>query len=205
LKWDKSANDLLVPLLYEHVFAFLGKQLLPQYGSIQLEGTAEACRELKVPYYTEYERNGFVYRAHPKYRGDYAYYDWAYIKWDDGLDEITGEPLYVSIIGHILCFFKHPDGSLMAVVQSCMWTTDEQHGVFGTYWHLEFEGSAERLRPKLEMVSVDSLQDHVCMIPYKEDDPFMWIHVWSCCEWANCFQTIEPPNDDNLRIRGYSL
>lgn len=76
--------------------------------------------------------------------------------------------------------------------------TDEPHGVFGTYWHLEYDGPASAPRPKLHMVSVHSLQEHACMIPYSENDPFTWVHIWNPDQWPGCFQTIQPPNDNNL-------
>ena len=139
-----------------------------------------------------------VYRAHPHFRHEYAYYDWAYIKWWDGDDPVTHTPKHISIIGRILCFFHHPDGELMAVIHSCKWDTKEQHGVFSTFWHLEYDGSIIANRPHLEMVSVDAIENHACMIPYSPNHPFMWVHIWDQCEWPACFQTIQPLEHTNI-------
>jgi len=151
---------------------FLGKELLHDHASHTSDGTTT----FDLDFFTEYERNGFVYRAHPKYRGESAYYDWAYINWhlDDGTEQL--------VIGRILSFFCHPDGELMAIVHSCLLGTDEQHGVFGTYWHLEYQGP-QGSQPKLCMVSVECLQDHACMVPYSYNDHFTWLHIWNPSEW----------------------
>jgi hypothetical protein len=36
---------------------------------------------LNIPFYMEYEQNGFMYRGHPSYHGAGAYYDWAHVQW----------------------------------------------------------------------------------------------------------------------------
>jgi hypothetical protein len=58
---------------------------------------------LRIPFFTEYQRNGNVYHAHPDYRRDGAYYDWAHVKWWDG-DDVDGNQLSTDIIGQILGF-----------------------------------------------------------------------------------------------------
>ena len=148
---------------------------------------------LDIPYYTEYDKDGVVYRAHPKYRGENPYYDWAYVQWNlDNND--TDEDTVTSIIARIMCFIRHPDGTLMAIIHSCDYDTDEQHGVFGTYYHLECQNKMHP-RPKFSMVDVDNLEQHACMIPYDGNNPYTWLHVWHPSEWPGCFQTIEPPTD----------
>ena len=103
-----------------------------------------------------------------------------------------------SIIGRLLCFITHPDGALMAVVHSCKWDTQEKHGVFGTYWHLEYNGPITAPRPQLHLVSVNAIENHVCMIPYSDDDQYRWVHIWQQSDWPGCFQSIEPPDENNL-------
>ena len=82
----------------------------------------------------------------------------------------------------------------MAIIHSCDYDTDEQHGVFGTYYHLECQNKMHP-RPKFSMVDVDNLEQHACMIPYDGNNPYTWLHVWHPSEWPGCFQTIEPPTD----------
>jgi hypothetical protein len=200
VQWNKPDYTGFVPLMHDSIIALLGSKLLTKYGT-ETFADGVPITTLDVPFCTEYQRNDFVYRAHPKYRNEKAYYDWAYIKWWDGEDPVTLEAKYVSIIGRILCFFHHPDGELMAVVHSCKCETNEQHGVFGTYWHLEYDGPVKTPRPHLEMVHVDAIEEHACMIPYSSANPYMWVHVWNQNEWADCFQTIEPPENNNITTR----
>ena len=165
------------------------------FNCVRLAANGTKHISLELPFYTEYQRNSFVYRAHPLYRSQYPYYDWVHVQWWDGEDLVTGEPKHLSIIGHILLFFRHPDGSLMAVIHSVNWKQHEQHGVFGTLWELEYEGPMHARRPKLEIANVDALENHVCMIPYSDAHPSMWIQIWNQDKWPGCFQTIEPPSN----------
>jgi hypothetical protein len=70
------------------------------------------------------------------------------------------------------------------------------HGILGNYWHLEVEGTYACHWPILQMVDVDCLLEHVCMIPYTETDAFMWVHMWHPSEWPGCFQTICAPGEE---------
>jgi hypothetical protein len=179
----------------DHVLGFIGKQLLSTFGVvINATDTMPSHKVLDIPFFTEYDRQGTIYRAHPNYRGQNPYYDWAYVRYLFDATRITGQETVHNIIGRILGFFRHPDGELMAVVHSCKLDTAEQHGVMGTFYHLEFHNAADP-RPALTMVTVDCLEQHACMIPYKEDDPYMWIHVWDPIDWPGCFQQIEPPSE----------
>lgn len=192
--WKQEKQGEGLPLHENQIRGFVAQTLFTDYSS----PTSVGGRTLTIPFFTEYERNKFVYRAHPKYRGGAAYYDWAKIKWEVSKDPVTGVVVEQSFIGRVLCFIQHPDGKPRVIVHSCMSGTDEPHGVFGTYWHLEYDGPASAPRPKLHMVSVHSLQEHACMIPYSENDPFTWVHIWNPDQWPGCFQTIQPPNDNNL-------
>jgi len=196
LIWKNNHNVDALPLLHDYVLAFIGRHLLSTFGNVvPATNTMASHKRLEVAYFTEYERHGVIYRAHPLYRKKTPYYDWAYVRWELQNTRGTMSPTVQNIIGRILCFFRHPDGNLMAVVHSCQVDTGEQHGVFATYWHLEYT-NATNARPKLSMVNVDCLEQHVCMIPYNEgSDSFMWVHIWNPMEWPKCFQTIEPPSD----------
>ena len=199
-EWERNIHEGLKLIHHEAIVALLGSTLLTEHGQIMHAGSHDQHLALDVPVFTEYERNGFVYRAHPNFRGT-PYYDWAYIQWWDGDNSVTQEAMTKSIIGRILCFIKHPDGALMAVVHSCQWDTQEQHGVFGTYWHLEYNGPITAPRPQLHLVSVNAIENHVCMIPYSDDDQYRWVHIWQQSDWPGCFQSIEPPDENNLAGR----
>ena len=193
--WKTGKNTDVALLWEDPIKGFLASRLFVQYS---IATDTNEGRMLDIPFFTEYERNGFVYRAHPKYRGENPYYDWAFISWVTGTDITTGLDKTESVIGRILCFITHPNGELMALIHSCKQGTDEQHGVYRTYWHLECEGPAHQRSPQVHMVNVECMLEHACMIPYSKNDPFRWIHIWHPSKWPACFQTIEPPVEDNL-------
>ena len=192
--WRKEKHNGLVPLMCSDILSFLGKELFVEYSTLSSPLNDNLFLTLDIEFYTEYQRNGFVYRSHPLYRGEHPYYDFAYIKWSMGSDPVTQEEIIESIIARILCFFRHPSGELMAVIHSCDMETGEQHGVFGTCWKMELEGPTASCKPSLSMVSVDCIEDHVCMIPYSANHPHVWVHIWPQSQWPGCFQQIEAPD-----------
>ena len=197
ISWHKEKHQGLVPLMSCEIMSYLGQELFSEFSTTLQNNHLNASRFLDIEFYTEYQRNGFVYRAHPLYRRENPYYDWAYVKWCLGQQPDTQEEIIQSIIARILCFFCHPNGELMAVVHSCETETDEQHGVFGTCWKMEMSGTGNNPKPRLSIVSVDCIEDHVCMIPYSSEHPHCWVHIWSQSKWPSCFQNIEAPADDS--------
>jgi hypothetical protein len=197
LRWKREKHIGLEPLLQEHIMRLLITNVYAAHASLYDAGDPQ--KALEIPFFTEYERNSFVYRAHPNYRGEGAYYDWANVQWEVGNDPITDEPIYKAYIARILGFIQHPSGEIQAIVHSVRESKKGLvlHGAFGHYWHLEVEGTDAHHRPILRLVSVDCLLDHVCMIPYNEADSFMWIHFWNPSEWPGCFQTILPPGQEH--------
>ena len=196
LRWHRSKHDGLVPLHHDHIIRVLITALFADFAELTESGSLA----LQIPFFTEYERNGFIYRAHPNYRGNGAYYDWAQIQWEIGNgDPVTGNPQFQNFIGRIHGFILHPDGDTYAVVHSTIDNKPRRlldHGVFANYWHLEVEGNNTNHWPVLQLVHVDCLLEHVCMISYDEQDPFTWIHIWNLTEWPDCFMTILSPGQD---------
>ena len=150
------------------VIAIIGKLLFEEFKTNLINDQQQLTNTmgLDILFYTEYQRNGFVYRAHPCYCSENPYYDWVYIKWCVGDDPATHKPKIVSIIGRILTFRRHPDGGIRAVVHSCNYGSHLAQGVFGTFYEMEYDGPQHSKRPKLHLVDVDCLDNHVCMIPY---------------------------------------
>lgn len=188
--WMSTKHDNLVPLHQDDIIRTLITTLFTAYASPAV--TPNGATTLEIPFFTEYARNDFIYRAHPNYRGEGAYYDWAMINWYVGDNPETGEALHRPYIGRILAFIRHPDGELHAIVHSVRETSDIAHGVFGYYWHLDVSGTDTTNQPILQIVHVDCLLEHVCMIPYTSTDAYMWVQLWHPSEWPNCFQSIEP-------------
>ena len=174
---------------YQDLLSYLGSEFLAKYGKTVDGGMDTEHTQLDIPFFTEYRRKDLVYRAHPLYRSDKSYYDWAYVKWCTGLNSSTGEEEFLSTIGHILVFFVHPETKeSMAIVHSCQWGTSQSHGVFAKFWNLEtiWNGAS----PLLHMVPVDCLEEHACMIPYSDTDQFKWVHIWHPSKWATCFLSL---------------
>jgi Plavaka transposase len=194
--WIRDKHEGLQPLLQEHIMRLL---ITTTFADHTVNANPPAASHmLEIPFFTEYERNGFVYRAHPNYRGEGAYYDWANVQWEIGHDPVTNTPIVKASIARILGFIQHPSGEFQAIIHSVIDNDNDLigHGVFGHYWHLEYDGTDARHRPVLRLVSVDSLLEHVCMIPYNINDAFMWVHLWHPSEWPGCFQTILPPGQE---------
>ena len=198
IQWKLSRNKILTePILHqEYVLAFLIKTFFDDYGEICIDDIGITQRHLTLRCYTEYQRNQIVYRCHPKYRGENAYYDWCYVKWYDGVNEETQEEKEIYIIGRIHLFVETPNGEVKAVVQSCQYNTQEEYSVFATYWCLEQEGPLANQRPKFELADVEALGDHVMVVPYTNDG-LRYIHVHNRSEWPGYFQTSEPPDEGN--------
>ena len=197
LVWKRDKHTGLEPIHQAHIIRLLITEVYATH--VSLFEADDPKTALDIPFFTEYERNGFVYRAHPDYRGEGAYYDWAKVQWEVGNDPITDEPIYKPYIARILGFIQQESGEIQAIIHS---VKEERkglcgHGAFGHYWHLEVEGTDACHRPILRLVSVDTLLEHVCMIPYKETDTFMWVHLWNPSEWPGCFQTILPPGQEH--------
>ena len=178
-------------LLYQtEIMSLLFKNFFKLHANIDATSGRQI---LEIPFYTEYERNEFVYRAHPYYRCEHPYYDWALVKWVVGTHPVTNAETHESFPARILGFVQTPTGSINAIVHSVKEPTpghDNAHGVFGMFWEMERDGPAQSTHPLLHLVTVDSLLEHTCMIPYAEQHPFTWIHIWSTSEWPDCFHPI---------------
>jgi hypothetical protein len=121
------------------------------------------------------------------------------VQWENGTDALTGTLFYKNYIAHIHGFILHPNSGNSAIIHSTMENIPKPivtHRVFGNFWHLEYEGSNANHQPILQLVHVDCLLEHACMIPYCETDSFMWVHLWNPSEWPGCFQTILPPGEE---------
>ena len=198
--WTNQQYEGLLPLHHAHIMRpLLLTAFFEEHANPAPSGAI--TQSLSIPFFTESERNDFVYRAHPNYRGEGAYYDWVSIRWETGTDLITEAPIFQNYIGRILGFIMHPGNhDTYAIVHSTMDdpnpTVDHRHGVLGRYWHLEFEGTQQLHQPLLQLAPVASLLEHCCMIPYTDTDEFMWVHIFHPSSWPACFQTILPPGQE---------
>jgi hypothetical protein len=195
LKWNTRGKKKVITdkiLNEKEVIAFLTQTFFQKNKKATTEH-GKVFDSLKLKCFTEYQRNGVVYRCHPKYRGERPYYDWCYINWDD--DDHT----ILKLIGRIHLFIETPTGEIKAVVQSVNQTTSEAYGVFGTYWYLEHNGPETNQRPIFHLVDVDCLGDHVMIIPYTHTGT-RYIHIHDRSEWSGYFQTMRLPPDPPIPV-----
>jgi hypothetical protein len=64
--WKNNQFSGLEPLHQDHIVRVLITQLLGKYALP--DTNTEGGLILEIPFFKEYERNGFVYRGHPNYR-----------------------------------------------------------------------------------------------------------------------------------------
>jgi hypothetical protein len=188
IKWNRSRKTQITAeiLSQKFVLGFLIEQFFQEYKQSVIQETGIRSHSLTLRCYTEYQRNGIVYRCHPKYRGDRPYYDWCYVNWEN--DDGT----IFKLIGRIHLLIETPLGELKAVVQSVDQKTEKAYGVFGTYWFLEHTGPNNNLKPMFHLVDVDSLGDHAMIIPHN-DLGTKFIHIHDQAEWPDYFITTPLP------------
>lgn len=187
VRWNTTKNGTIEkPILYQaHVLEFLCDKFFEDYAEIVHDDNGSPKQMFKMRCFTEYQRNGFVYRCHPHYRKERMYYDWCQVHWandTEGTDEY---------IARIYLFIETPEGEIKAVVQSVDPKSTIEHGVFATYWHLEETGPLNKRVPKFELVDVDALGDHVMVIPYNLGTK-RYIHIHDRPIWADCFLSNKP-------------
>ena len=118
----------------------------------------EQRRGIKLKGYTEYNRNGIVFRAHPNYRAEGPWYDYAMVTWkmdasDDSSSssslDTNSDDLGVTQPGHmdktcivpakIIGFVTAMDDSnLLVIIHSC-YEQKKKESVLTNRWRLEFE------------------------------------------------------------------
>jgi hypothetical protein len=86
--WKNDQFNGLEPLHQDHIVQVLITQLLEEYALP--DANTEGGLVLEIPFFTEYEQNGFVNRGHQNCRGLGAYNNGAKVCWEDGQDAISG-------------------------------------------------------------------------------------------------------------------
>jgi hypothetical protein len=160
---------------------------------------------LEIPFFTEYRRQGQVFRAHPNYRDSIgAWNDWVMFCWrkeqrprrrnrsnhavdvshcdrDKDLDEFDYSP------GKLLGFLK-VDNQISCVVRPCV-VTYTKSSVFTTKWELAYWDQKKKKNPMISLVSVDAIVRHCLMIPQDGPQGDIFHEVWERKLWADEFHT----------------
>jgi hypothetical protein len=152
--------------------------------------------------FTEYQRQGEVFWAHPNYREAIGpWYDWAMFRWskeqrlakrnrsnhavdvshmDAGVanDEYDYAP--AKLLGFVVV-----DNETMCIVCPCS-INYTKSSVFTTQWELAF-WDGRKNNPMICLVSVDAIVRHCLMIPQDAPNGIIFHEVWERKLWADEF------------------
>jgi len=151
-------------------------------------------------------KGGATFRAHPNYRGDGPWYDWAFVRF---VEEETGKQ--EDFPCRILLFYKAEDGSTRAIVQAtdCLKVESEEkrkNKIMETRlckrWMLDSEeaqGAKNRSLPSLYSVDVDTIQNNVLVVEEEpglceswEGDRYIWTVSEREAQWPLLFPVSFP-------------
>jgi hypothetical protein len=145
-------------------------------------------RTLNLVIFTDYKRNGQLFRAHPAYRGGLVWHDWAIFRYENNAQDVArwksylevthddevyhGDPLDITHKYHyapckILCFVEEDNEPLMAVVLCCAFR-HVRSAVFATHWKVEYQ-DAGMAKPYVLFMDVEAMVRHCSMIPENKD------------------------------------
>jgi len=152
--------------------------------------------------YTEYNRSGNVFRAHPFYASSGAtWYDWAMFRWtmDNPDDKRQQKPechagygddperqkdhLYAP--GQLLAFIEDQEGNQFTIARCCQYE-NRQDSFITTRWKQEYTYIGRQKRPFLQAIDLDSIVRHCLMIPYNTNRD-EYVELWSKELWGDEF------------------
>ena len=107
--------------------------------------------------YTEYKRDGIIFRAHPNYNSFGEWYDWVMLNFDqDSVDDDEGGYYEKSCYpAKIICFLKSTDDTIHAVVNCCESNDHQEDSILIECWKKEYEMKGGKYIPLLRCVTVD--------------------------------------------------
>ena len=156
-------------------------------------------RSMEIPLFTEYMRNGVIFRAHPFYsKSETPWHDWVMLRFSK--DKHNHEcPTYKPWLGDdaataanhsyapakILLFCQDPnDNNIYAVCLCCAFAHKESSAIT-THWKIEYIDKSCK-KPYLAYIDVNSFVRQVMMVP--ENQNLNGYHeVWERSEWAKSF------------------
>ena len=176
-----------------HPFSTLAINCLKQYASKHIFQNNPNMDSTQMDLYTEYNRNGVIFRAHPLFKQGQPWYDWIMIRFakeqydrrtsyildkDDRVyfgDKVSNQYKNHYAPGNILAFYesvKDGKSSIYAIVLCCKY----QHttsSYISTRWKIEKFGA----QLSIQMIDVDSIVRHVLMIPESNDNTYYY-EIW---------------------------
>jgi hypothetical protein len=188
-----SATDVgpLPPSLTEYIVQYFAKDHM------------EDQMEFTLPFYTEYKRNGQLFRAHHNYHhgGNSKWHDWVMFRWRKEqrpgrrnrsshavdvayIDEGGEQDQYDYAPAKLLGFVKLGD-AISCIVRPCT-VVYTKSSVFTTKWSLAFWDKRRR-NPMISVVSVDAIVRHCLMIPASGENSVDYHEVYERSRWADEF------------------
>ena len=164
------------------------------------ESVASQVKGINIFGVTEFSFNGSIFKAHPCYKNDLSWFDWVLIAWNVESDKSeTNEddcPDFIDLIGSekamlipakIIVLITDEKNDTYAIIHSCLQYC-KKISVLTYRWQMEYENekamkdsqahynkneSSSILTPVYHKVSVNTIQKHCLIIPYKEDSHFV--------------------------------
>ena len=182
---------------------------------VQVNPTTQA---LTVPFFTEYKRQGDIFRCHPDYRSEGAWHDWVMIRWaeEDSLlhqpdqnvdtflkfgDNTENEDWCYAPAQFVGKFFEVPMLNDQKEYYSIVWPCQYKYkisSIFTTAWNMNFQDWRKTV-PGYEVVHCDTFVRHCLMIPeylYNENESKVFHEVWPRELWGDQFLMIMTTNND---------
>ena len=162
-----------------------------------------AALTLKV--FTDYKRQGIIFRAQPNYKKGQAWYDWAMFRYAKSEKDIVKNRSFIQTShrdeiyygdaedtqskyhyapGKIKAFVMMPDGTTKAVAECCCFE-HVRSGVFSTYWKTEFANQA-RTSKYLLLLDTECLVRQMLMVPENEQG-HAFHEIWDVERWSKEF------------------
>ena len=196
--WEKKNGQILLhlPKPEERIINALIQYTVQLVNNINIEH-----QQYTIPINCEFHHGDNVYRAHPNYKSNGAWYDWVMVRWNkDNTNKKCNQTKASSNVeygdaGYIPNAYEYSPLwiRLMGVVEGqhlvVGYTTDTLYWrstVFSTYWKIEYEDNALTC-PMISVIEITSVVRPVLMIP--ENDTMNGYHeIWSPERWADEFQ-----------------
>jgi hypothetical protein len=174
IQWKSTTFKLMLLPHFDDIVSLL----IHTYWAKHATNLPGGNKELKLPIFTEYNRDGTVFRAHNNYRSKGPWHDWCWIEWDT-----------TPGIAKVLIFVEPPEGGLSAIVFPCDPTRKRWHSVLCDRWTMEMKPRTKR--PWLQIITTDGLERHALMLPYNANE---WLNVRDRCTWSDNFHVLDTDN-----------
>jgi len=191
--------------LVENEFFELIVEEINEIPNVLWERLDRQCSSTTISFYSEYRREGIIFRSHPSYRSNHAWHDWVIVRWREErpaylqpmLKEIPaisyGDETTRSRYCYTPCrlfglFLQLKAGETYAVVIPCEYKC-KQSSVFTTRWEISYSDAAKTI-PTLMLINCDSIVCQCCMIPedLESDATSRYYHeLWPREIWGDNF------------------